>query len=94
MASIKIPKLSQEGKKRKKKEHQAEKMEVGSDLKHKVGHTFDLNEFWVAERTRNKVWKRKYPHNKGDESSIHVTWEETRTFTDFVFLFVVCFVCR
>ena len=61
MASIKIPKLSQEGKKRKKKEDQPEKIEVGSGWNRKWVDTFDLNEFWITEETSNKVWKRKYP---------------------------------
>ena len=49
VASIKIPKLSQQGKKKKKKEHRAENMEVGSGWKHKWVDTFYLNEFWFAE---------------------------------------------
>ena len=61
VASLKVPNFSQEVKKKKKKEHRGDKMKVGSDLKHKFGHTFDLNKFWAAEKRSNKVWKRKYP---------------------------------
>ena len=53
VASIKIPKLSKEGKKRNKKEHRVEKMEVGSGWKNKVVNAFNLNEFWVAENKSN-----------------------------------------
>ena len=60
-ASIKILKFIQEVNKRKKKEHQCEKMKVGSDSKHKVVHTFEPGEFLVAERISNKVWKKKFP---------------------------------
>ncbi|XP_058770905.1 uncharacterized protein LOC131644427 [Vicia villosa] len=58
---IKTPKSNKEIKERKKKEHQGKEMEVESDLRHKVFHPLNLDEFWVAERTSKMVWKRKYP---------------------------------
>ena len=57
---MKIPKFIQESKKKKKKEHQGDEIGVGSDLKNKVIHAFDMDEFWDAKRTSNKIWKRKY----------------------------------
>ncbi|XP_058725715.1 uncharacterized protein LOC131597010 [Vicia villosa] len=58
---IKTPKSNKEIKERKKREHQDKEMEVESDLRQKVVHPLNLDEFWVAERTSNMVWKRKYP---------------------------------
>ena len=60
VASTKISKFSPEVKKRKKRKLKGEKTEVGRDWKYKVVNAFDLDEFWVAERINNKVWKRKY----------------------------------
>ena len=58
------------------KEERSLMWEDGSDWRHKVVYTFDLDELWAAERTNNKEWKRKYPHNKWDEPSSHATLNE------------------
>ena len=60
VASIKIPKFSQEAKQGKKKVDKGEKMKVGSNVNHAVASALEGVEFWVAESTSNKVWKRKY----------------------------------
>ena len=61
VASITTPKFTQAVKKRKKQVYKGEKMEVGNNRNHTAPSDFDLDEFWVAESTSNKVWRRKYP---------------------------------
>ena len=55
------PKSTHEIKKRKRKKHRRKDMEVGVDLMYKVALTSESNQFFMMEKSSNKVWKLKYP---------------------------------